>query len=278
MPERHSFFRRLCGQIVRLAADRAEDTAARAADKARQAARDVVNGGRFTCSCGGKSCPGNFRSSRALKAHAAKVTGQRWMSAKARAVEKKMGKVWSDARRHARGWKEAAGLTDPRGRATAKGRSRPPVSGRVKLGDLRQAHRHDRHHEKAAARDHKATQHKDRAARHQGKAEARTGQGKTAGRHGRRQERHETRAQRHQDKAQSLRGRWPEQPRPPRPAQAASRPAPKTRASSNGTRPAAKATPARPAQSVPARPGGRLAPQPRANGNDHRPAPVRTRT
>ena len=262
------FFRKLTADAGHAAAGRAEEAVTRTADKVRQAGRDAVNGGRYTCSCGAKSCPGSFRSLRQQKAHAAKIEIGRWNSKAAKAAGRAMGKVQDEARRAARGMRVAAGLVDMRGKRTAKGKSRPALSGQVKIKDLRNVDRHDRHHERADGHDRKAAGREARAGRHKGKAEARTERGKSPGRHGRRQARHETRAATHRAKAQVLRDRWPEQSRPapaakPEPA----RTAPKARAGSNGSRPA----PARPA------PSGRLAPPSRANGHNSRPAPARTR-
>ena len=265
---RHGFFRKLTADAGHAAAGRTEQAVVRGADKVRQAGRAAVNGGRYTCSCGGKTCPGSFRSLRAQKAHAAKIEIGRWNSKAAKAAKRAMGKVQDEARAAARGMRVAAGLVDIRGKRTAKGKSRPALSGQVKIRDLRNVDRHDRHHERADEHDRKADAREARAARHKGKAESRTAQGKSPGRHGKRQARHEGRAQKHRAEAQGLRDRWPEQSRPapaakPEPARAA----PKARADSNGSRPA----PARPA------PSGRLAPPSRANGHDSRPAPARTR-
>lgn len=216
---KHGFVRKLTSDAGHAAAGRTEEAVARAADKARQAARDTVNGGRFTCSCGEKSCPGSFRTLRAQKAHAAKhhmAQAGRWTSKSARAAERRMGKALSDGRRHAISWLEAAGLKEwrkvpirdkdgkPRTRAdgkpmtrevpvdTAKARARPELAGRVKIRDLREADHHDRHAERT---DRTAGKHERRADR----ADAR-GKPEKAAEH--RQRVIDTRQDHHQ--------RWPE--------------------------------------------------------------------
>ena len=93
---------------------------------------------QFTCAC----CPGKtFRGHRALNAHHLSRHGGYWAGQKARVAGRKIGKTADLARRHARGWQEAHGLLDHRGKATARMRSRP--AGNVRhIRDLRARHRH----------------------------------------------------------------------------------------------------------------------------------------
>jgi len=113
---------------------------------------------QFTCACS----PGKtFRGHRALNAHHLSRHGGYWAGQKGRVAGRKIGKQADLMRRHARGWQEAHGLLDHRGKATAKMRSRPGGDVR-RIRDLRARHRHgrdydrtDRHvqgHERAAAR------------------------------------------------------------------------------------------------------------------------------
>jgi hypothetical protein len=173
-------------------------------DRGRQAWHDLMNGGRFTCGC----CPGRqFRGTRALNAHHAARHAGRWAGKQARAAARRMGKDVDAARRHARGWLEAAGLRDHRGRRTDRARSRPELRGKVTRRQLRELHRHDRDHERAAARDRRA----DRAG---------------------------ARAAAHRQRAENLRSRWPQRIPP------AARPAPaRVPASANGHHPPVGRTP-----------------------------------
>ena len=216
------FFRKLAADASHAAAGRTEEAVVRGAGKVRQGARDVVNGGRYRCSCGEESCPGSFRSLRAQKAHAARhhmAQAGRWSSKAAKAAERRMGKAVSDSRRHAIGWLEAAGLKEwrkvpirdkdgkPRTRKdgkpmtrevpvdTAKARARPEVGARPKIADLREAHRHDQHAERT---DRKADRHERKATR----AESRGKPEKAATHH-----------QRVTDIRQDHRQRWPERTR-----------------------------------------------------------------
>ena len=213
------FFRRL----GRTATALADEAAARGTARVRQGWRDMVNGSRFTCSCGDKGCPGTFRSARAQKAHAARVTATRWMSARARKAGRDMGKARDAARRHARGWLEAAGLRDHRGKATAKARARPELRGRVRLRTLREADRHDRHSEKT---DHRAYKREVRAKRADARAGVRDQRADEAKARGRNSAaaRHQARAGTHRDRADGHRQRgidirmdhhqrWPERTR-----------------------------------------------------------------
>lgn len=207
---------RILKRLGREAAARADDAIMRAAASARQTARDINNGGRFACWCGGKGCPGTFPSLRAQKAHAAKVAARRWTSDKARKVGRQMGKARDEARRHARGWLEAAGLRDQAGRTTDRARSRPQLRGQVTRAQLRDAHRHDR----------SATRAENKAR----KAEARAARADARGR--------PDKASLHRSRAADAQFRhdtaWPQ--RPPRP-QNEHRPAPAA-SNGNGTRPA----------------------------------------
>lgn len=160
------------------------------ADRARAFARGAFARGafrtQFTCAC----CPGKtFRGHRAMNAHHLARHGNYWAGGKARAMGRKMGKAQDAARKHARGWLEAAGLRDRNGKTTDRARSRPQVRGKAGVRDLRQLHRHDRDHERAEGHHRKA----DRA--------------RTP----------EKRADRHHQAA-NLRNRWPErQPQAARP-------------------------------------------------------------
>ena len=93
---------------------------------------------KYTC------CGKTMHSNRAQKAHHLAEHSGRWSSDQARKIARKIGKPADRARRHARSWREAAGLIDPRGNRTAKGRARPEARTRTRLRDLRQMHRHDR--------------------------------------------------------------------------------------------------------------------------------------
>ena len=141
--------------------------------KARKAVRDMLSGGRFTCAC----CPGKeFRGHRALNAHHLARHGSYWAGDKARKTGRKIGKATDAARKHARAWREASGLADRNGNRTHASRTRPELSGRLRLRDLRRAHRHDRDHRKAADRDQRADRaaasgSQGRADRHQFKAD-----------------------------------------------------------------------------------------------------------
>lgn len=148
-------------RLARWAKDMAEEAAARGAAAVRKRARNLraqaAHGGRFTCSC----CPGKvFRGWRALNAHHLAVHYRQ-----ARNGRKGLPKAQRQAWLHARGHREAAGLVDKDGCATARGRTRPAVRGRVKVRDLRAAHRHDRDHERADGHDRKAQAPRSRAAR-----------------------------------------------------------------------------------------------------------------
>jgi hypothetical protein len=128
---------------------------------------------QFTCAC----CPGKtFRGHRALNAHHLSRHGGYWAGQKARVAGRKIGKQADLMRRHARGWQEAHGLLDHRGKATARMRSRPAGDVR-RIRDLRARHRHGRDYDRAdrqagrsearAARsDSRADRHAGRAARH----------------------------------------------------------------------------------------------------------------
>ena len=214
---------RLVRKLTRRGSAMAGDAAARVADKARQQARDVVNGGRWLCSCGGKECPGRFPTLRQQKAHAARMAAGRWNSKAARAAGRAMGKTQDRARRAARAMREAAGLIDARGNRTARGRARPEVArpGKVtRIRDLRHADRHDRdaertdrragkHEQRAARADSRASRAQDRA-----EAAAKAGRDTAAVRHEVRVGTHERRAAEHRDRLAAARTahhqRWPE--------------------------------------------------------------------
>ena len=152
-------------------------------DKARARARAKARKGwqRITKPhhCNNAGCKTGYRTIRGLNAHHMTAHAGMWTSKKARAAGRAMGKQADAARRHAMGWRVSAGLAEVRGQrvvATDKSRSRPKLSGRLKLKDLRAVHKHDRDHERAAARDRKADQAaargKDaRAGRHQHRAD-----------------------------------------------------------------------------------------------------------
>ncbi len=113
-------------------------------------------------------CGRNWRTSRAVNAHHIARHSGMWMSKKARAAERAMGKQLSDARRHSMGWHKAAGLRDQRGQRTAKARSRPELRGRVGVRQLRRAERHDRD---SGRTDQRAARHERHAARSDARAE-----------------------------------------------------------------------------------------------------------
>ncbi len=120
---------------------------------------------QFTCAC----CPGKtFRGHRALNAHHLSRHGGYWAGQKARSAGRKIGKAADQARRHARGWQEAHGLLDHRGKNTAKMRSRPEVRGRASVRQLRQAHLHGRDSDRT---DQRAARHERHAARSDARAE-----------------------------------------------------------------------------------------------------------
>ena len=179
----------------------------RAAGRARQFFQDVKNRGRHVYD--GKF----FRSVRELNAYHLRHYGGYWAGQKARVAGRKIGKTLDAARRHARGHREAAGLIDHMGRRTPRGESRPELRGRLSFRQMREAHRHDRDHEKALTRERRADRHEAR------------------GRH--------DRAEGHRAAASTLRDRWPQPGRAvPVPA-ATVRPAP---ADQNGHRPAPERT------------------------------------
>lgn len=156
-----------------------------------------------TCSCGWHG-----KTYRAMNAHHLARHGGYWGSKAGRAAGRKIGKAQDAARRHARGWREAHGLIDRYGASTAKGRSRPELRGRLTRRQLRQAHRHDRDHERAGRHERKAEQ-----------ARARGNPAREADRHHR---------------AANLRNQWPERV----PARTAPFTAPRTSpADGNGDRP-----------------------------------------
>lgn len=174
---------------------------------------------QFTCAC----CPGKtFRGHRALNAHHLSRHGGYWAGQKARVAGRKIGKQADAMRRHARGWQEACGLLDHRGKATARMRSRP--DGQVRrIRDLRARHRHGKDADRtdraagflerrANRSDSRADRHAARAARH--KLAGRPEQARAA----------DTRATAHRSRAASHRGRvadtrmahhqrWPERTR-----------------------------------------------------------------
>ena len=174
---------------------------------------------QFTCAC----CPGKtFRGHRALNAHHLSRHGGYWAGQKARSAGRKIGKQADLMRRHARGWQEAHGLLDHRGRKTGKARSRPDQPVR-RIRDLRDRDRHGqdadwtdrrvtRYEGRAGRSDARAARHNERAARH-----------KNAGRL-ERARRADTRATRHAGRAAARREqaidkrmahhqRWPERTR-----------------------------------------------------------------
>ena len=181
--------------------------------------RDTINGRRFHCD----DCNRSFGGYRAMNAHHLARHASRWTSAKARKTARDMGKAWDAARKHARGWREAAGLTDPRGNRTAKGRARPEARTRTRLRDLRQMHRHDRDADRTDQRagrlERRAGRSTARADHHASRADA----AKTRG-HATRAARRQARSARHQERAATHRNRvadermahhqrWPERTR-----------------------------------------------------------------
>jgi hypothetical protein len=177
---------------------------------------DDVAHGRFTCSC----CPGKeFRSVRAWNANHLARHGVYWGSKAAGTTGRKMGKAQDAARRHARGWREAAGLSrtarvpirDEDGKdtgrtrqvsvPTGRARSRPALRGVVRIRELRRVHRHDRDHERADS-------HERRAVRHMARGNHEAVLKRVAA-------------------ANRLRGRWPE--RDPEPRETPAPRAPRTR-------------------------------------------------
>ena len=203
----------------------------------------IRNFGRVTFMCPG--CGKDFgRDHRKMNAHHISVHAGRWTSAKARAAARKMGKEADRVRRHAAGWLESAGLRDAYGKGTERSRSRPQSDGRLTLRHMRQLHKHDRDHERAARHDRVAGQARRRD--------------------------HHWKANKRERAAKALRSQWPvRQPKPVPARPAPARTAPKARGNghSNGTRPTAM----RPA------PTGRLAPSRNGRSNGHKPAPARTR-
>lgn len=133
---------------------------------------------QFTCTCS----PGKtFRGYRALNAHHLSRHGGYWAGQKARVAGRKIGKQADAMRRHARGWQEAHGLLDHRGKATARMRSRPDGPVRS-IRDLRDRHRHGKDADRT---DRAATRIEGRASRADGRADrhaARAARLKLAGR------------------------------------------------------------------------------------------------
>ena len=127
-------------------------------------------------------CSKDFRGHRAWNAHHAAKHAGRWASASARKAARSMGKDADNARRHALGWLEAAGLREWRkvpftGRdgkertrqvpvRTDRAKSRPEIGGRVRARDLRVAQKHDDGHERAKRHDGHATRHESLADGH----------------------------------------------------------------------------------------------------------------
>lgn len=131
-------------------------------DKARNRARKGWH--RITEPHRCADCNKDYRTIRAMNAHHMSVHAGLWSSKKARAAGRTMGKKADAARRHAMGWRVSAGLAEVRGQrvvATNKSRSRTELRGKLSLRSLRDAHRHDRQHERASRADQRA----DRAAR-----------------------------------------------------------------------------------------------------------------
>jgi len=157
---------------------------------------------QFTCAC----CPAKtFRGHRALNAHHLARHGGYWAGQKARGTGRKIGKQADLMRRHARGWQEAHGLLDHRGKATAKARSRPAQPVRSIRG-LRDRHRHGRHADRT---DQRATRHEKRATRSDARADhhaSRAAGYKLAGRTEQARAA-DTRAARHRDRAAASRDR-----------------------------------------------------------------------
>jgi len=163
-----------------------------AAGKAAQKTRSAWHELTHPHKCSG--CGQEFRYLRAHKAHAAAHHMGRWSSAAARKAARGMGKAQDAARRHAMGWLEAAGLREWRkvpvrdkdGNArtrkdgtpitrdvpvrTGRDRSRPQLRGRVTRAQLRDAHRHDRGHERADGHDGHAARHTAHAGTLSGRA------------------------------------------------------------------------------------------------------------
>src|ERR1035441_21844 len=141
--------------------------------RARRLAHNVRARTRSSFHCDG--CSKDFRGHRAFNAHHAAKHAGRWASASARKAARSMGKDADNARRHALGWLEAAGLREWRkvpftGRdgkertrqvpvLTDRAKSRPEIGGRVRARDLRAAKNHDAGHERAKRHDGHATLH-----------------------------------------------------------------------------------------------------------------------
>ena len=204
----------------RLPADATAAAASSRLRKARTGLRDVLGGGRFTCSC----CPDKvFRGHKALNAHHLARHGNYWGGKAGKAMARKVGKDYDRARRHARGWLEAHGHVDRMGRRTGRAQSRPELRGTVRIRDLRAARRHGRDHDKA---DGAVRKHTARAGRHDARGNevrADISRGRAA------------------DATHRLRTAWPVRPRPVR-VPDPGRPVPAS-SNGNGARPAPARTP-----------------------------------
>ena len=148
--------------------------------RARRLAHNVRARTRSSFHCTG--CNRDFRGHRAWNAHHAAKHAGRWASASARKAARSMGKDADNARRHALGWLEAAGLREWRkvpftGRdgkertrqvpvRTDRAKARPELRGRVRARDLRVAQKHDDGHERAKRHDGHATRHESLADGH----------------------------------------------------------------------------------------------------------------
>jgi hypothetical protein len=167
----------------------------------RERARGLFRN-QFTCAC----CPGKtFRGHRALNAHHLSRHGGYWAGQKARVAGRKIGKQADLMRRHARGWQEAHGLLDHRGKNTARMRSRPDGQVR-KISDLRTRHRHGQHADRT---DKRAGRFEGRATRSDGRADRharRAAEHKLAGRADRARAA-DARATAHRGRAAAHRGR-----------------------------------------------------------------------
>jgi hypothetical protein len=164
-------------RLGRLIAGKAEAAAANTAARTRKRWHSMTHPHH----CAG--CGKDYRGIRQLNAHHAARHAGLWSSRAARKAARAMGKQTDNLRRHAMGWRMASKLIDERGHKTERGKTRPGVAGgRVKVRDLREAHRHDRGHEKADRNEDKAARaripgmadaHREKAGRIREKADAR---------------------------------------------------------------------------------------------------------
>jgi hypothetical protein len=155
--------RRLTGAPSRQEPAQGQSLAART----RRLYRNAFHGQHSCAGCGRD----NFTNRFSFQSHRCIEMGGLWASKAARATGRKMGKAMDEARRHAARSRIAAGLTEVRATSvtrtgkdgkqreitvrepvrTPRGESRPELSGRVSIAQLRHAHRHHRDHDQADA-------------------------------------------------------------------------------------------------------------------------------